>query len=64
VPCTQYRTITNKTGQFIDIGNTEYKTQNDHKQDWTIHRHWQHWAQDTERSQIKLVNLWINQFYL
>jgi hypothetical protein len=48
--------ITNKTGQFIDIGNIGYKTQNDHKQDWKLHRHWEHWTQGTERSQARLVN--------
>jgi len=53
---TKYRTITNKTGQSIDIGNTGYKIQNDQKQDWTIHRHWQYWAQDTERLQTRLDN--------
>ena len=50
---TRYRTITNKTGQSIDIGNTGHKIQNDHKQDWTIHRHRQHWTQDTERLQTR-----------
>jgi hypothetical protein len=47
---TRYRVVTNKTGQSIDTGNTEHKIQSGHKQDWSIHRHWQHWAQDTERS--------------
>jgi hypothetical protein len=28
-------------------------SQNDHKPDWTIHRHRQHWIQDTERSEKK-----------
>jgi hypothetical protein len=50
---TRHRTITNKTGQFIDTGNTGYKIQNDHKPDWTIHGHRQHWIQDTERSEKK-----------
>ena len=45
-----------ETGQSIDIGNTEHKIQNDHEQDWTIHRHRQHWAQDTDRSQTTLDN--------
>ena len=53
---TIYRAITNKTGQFIDIGNTGHKIQSDHKLDWTIHKHRQHWAQDTERSQTRLDN--------
>jgi hypothetical protein len=39
---TIYRAITNKTGQSIDIGNSGHKIQSDHKLDWTIHRHWQH----------------------
>ena len=51
---TRYRAITNKTGQSIDIGNTGHKIQSNHKQDWTIHRHWEHWAQDTERSETRL----------
>ena len=38
-----------ETRQSIDIGNTGHKIQTGHKQDWTIHRHWQHWTQDTER---------------
>jgi hypothetical protein len=28
---TRHRTITNKTGQSIDTGNTGHKTQSDHK---------------------------------
>jgi hypothetical protein len=35
---TRYRAVTNKTEQFIDIGNTGHKIQSDHKQDWTIHQ--------------------------
>jgi len=53
---TRHRTITNKTGQSRDIGNTGHKTQNDHKQDWTIQRHRQHWAQDTERSRTERLD--------
>jgi hypothetical protein len=38
---TRYRVVTNKIGQSIDTGNTGNKIQSGHKQDWSIHRHWQ-----------------------